>query len=90
MTPAHDRVPRLRTGVRASYDRVRESHVLLFPEGVLVLNPTAAAVVGLCDGRATIADVARTLADEFDGVRTADVAELVARLVERRVVDLDG
>lgn len=85
-----DAVPKIRTGVRTSYDQTRESHVVLFPEGVLVLNETAAAVVDLCDGRTSVGDIARKLADDFDGVEPRDVAELVARLVARRVVDLDG
>jgi pyrroloquinoline quinone biosynthesis protein D len=77
-------------GVRCSYDQIRESHVVLFPEGVLVLNDTAAAVVDLCDGRTSVGDIASKLAEEFEGVRPQDVAELVERLVARRVVDLDG
>lgn len=88
MTP--DAVPRVRMGVRASYDQVRESHVVLFPEGVLVLNDTAAAVVDLCDGRTSVAGIAAKLAADFDGVELQDVANLVDRLVARRVVDLDG
>jgi pyrroloquinoline quinone biosynthesis protein D len=77
-------------GVRCSYDQIRESHVVLFPEGVLVLNDTAAAVVDLCDGRTSVGDIASKLAEEFEGVRPQDVAELVERLVARRVVDLNG
>jgi pyrroloquinoline quinone biosynthesis protein D len=90
VTPTLDSVPRIRMGVRCSYDQIRESHVVLFPEGVLVLNDTAAAVVDLCDGRTSLGDIAAKLAEEFDGVRPQDVAELVERLVARRVVDLDG
>ncbi|MFE2756429.1 pyrroloquinoline quinone biosynthesis peptide chaperone PqqD [Actinosynnema sp. NPDC059335] len=85
-----DAVPRLRRGVKTSYDPTRDSHVVLFPEGVLVLNETAAAVVGLCDGRTSVGGIARRLAEEFDGVRAEDVAELVGRLAARRVVDVDG
>ncbi|GGP59997.1 pyrroloquinoline quinone biosynthesis protein PqqD [Saccharothrix coeruleofusca] len=85
-----DVVPRLRPGVKRSYDEVRRCHVVLFPEGVLVLNETAAAVVGLCDGRNSVRDIAARLAAEFDGVRVADVVELVGRLAERRVVELRG
>jgi pyrroloquinoline quinone biosynthesis protein D len=85
-----DAVPRIRMGVRCGYDQIRESHVVLFPEGVLVLNDTAAAVVDLCDGHTTIGDIALKLAEDFDGVRPEDVAELVSRLVARRVVDVDG
>ena len=37
-------VPHIRRGVKCTYDQIRESHVVLFPEGVLVLNETAASV----------------------------------------------
>ncbi|MEU5691613.1 pyrroloquinoline quinone biosynthesis peptide chaperone PqqD [Actinosynnema sp. NPDC020468] len=86
----HDAVPRVRRGVKVAHDDVRGSDVVLFPEGVLVLNDTAAAVVRLCDGRATIADITARLADVYAGVEPADVVELVDRLRDRRVVDLDG
>lgn len=83
-------VPRVRTGVRLSYDEVRETHVVLFPEGVLVLNDTAAAVITLCDGHTTITDITRKLSDDFDGVDQEDITDLLRRLITRRVVDLDG
>ncbi|HEX7308287.1 pyrroloquinoline quinone biosynthesis peptide chaperone PqqD [Lentzea sp.] len=85
-----DAVPRVRRGVKCTYDQVRAAHVVLFPEGVLVLNETAASVVALCDGARSVGDIALALADEYDGVEASDVASLVVRLVERRVVDVDG
>ena len=83
-------VPRIRRGVKRTYDQIRSAHVVLFPEGVLVLNETAASVVALCDGVRSVGDIALALGDEYAGVEPADVATLVARLVERRVVDVDG
>ncbi|MBW4719173.1 pyrroloquinoline quinone biosynthesis peptide chaperone PqqD [Saccharothrix obliqua] len=85
-----DAVPRLGKGVKTSYDRTRDSHVVLFPEGVLVLNETAAAVVELCDGHRSVTGIAAKLAEDFDGVRPEDVADLVTRLAERKVVETDG
>jgi pyrroloquinoline quinone biosynthesis protein D len=82
--------PRLGKGVKTAYDQTRGSHVVLFPEGVLVLNETAAAVVGMCDGRTTLAQMTEKLAEDFDGVRVEDVAELLTRLAARRVVVTDG
>jgi pyrroloquinoline quinone biosynthesis protein D len=79
--------PRLRTGVRLTFDRVRDTHVLLFPEGVLVPNATAAAVLELCDGSSEIAEIAERLAERFRGVRAEDVADVLARFEGRRVVE---
>ncbi|MBK1785071.1 pyrroloquinoline quinone biosynthesis peptide chaperone PqqD [Prauserella cavernicola] len=79
--------PRLRRGVRLTYDRTRQTHVLLFPEGVLVTNPTAAAVLELCDGERTVPDIVAALGTRYAGVREADVDDVLARLVDRQVVE---
>ena len=83
---AVDSVPELRRGVRLSFDHVRETHVLLFPEGVLVPNATAAAVLELCDGARTVTAITAVLGTRFTGVREQDVLDVLARLGERRVV----
>lgn len=79
--------PALRRGVRLSYDDVRQTHVLLFPEGVLVPNGTAAAVLGLCDGESTVEQIAETLSGRFAGVRPADITAVLERFTEKRVVE---
>ncbi|MFI6046998.1 pyrroloquinoline quinone biosynthesis peptide chaperone PqqD [Nocardia sp. NPDC051321] len=89
MTVSQASVPRLRPGVRLTRDAIRGELVLL-PEGVVVLNDTAAAVLALCDGVSTIRRITQRLGDEYDGVRTADVTELLDRLAQRRVVAFDG
>ncbi|MDQ7904818.1 pyrroloquinoline quinone biosynthesis protein PqqE [Phytohabitans sp. ZYX-F-186] len=81
--------PTLRRGVRLTYDRVRGQRALQYPEGVLLLNETAGAVVTRCTG-GTVAEIAGDLAGEFDGVRVEDVRTLVADLVGRRVLTVDG
>jgi pyrroloquinoline quinone biosynthesis protein D len=35
--------------------------VLLYPEGLVGLNPTGAEILGLCDGARSLADVVATL-----------------------------
>jgi len=79
--------PRLRKGVRLTFDKTRDTHVLLFPEGVLVPNATAAAVLALCDGEATVDQIAMRLGERFAGVRAQDVTDVLARLEGRRVVE---
>ncbi|MFN2433698.1 MAG: pyrroloquinoline quinone biosynthesis peptide chaperone PqqD [Gemmatimonadota bacterium] len=59
--------PSLRPKVRLQWDEPRGQAVLLYPEGILVLNPTAHAVLALCDGSRTLAEIVRELAGRFDG-----------------------
>ena len=56
-----------------------EEHLLLIPEGVVRLNPTAAEVLGLCDGERSLDDIAGVLSARYAG---ADVREDVVELVD--------
>jgi pyrroloquinoline quinone biosynthesis protein D len=71
--------PRLVTGARLQYDDVREEHLLLVPEGVVRLNPTAAAVLELCDGERSLDEIVVTLSERYDG---ADLRDDVQGLVD--------
>ena len=79
--------PRLVTGARLQYDDVREEHMLLIPEGVVKLNPTAAEVLGLCDGERTLDDIVGALSARYQGADVGDdVRELVAALAQQGLV----
>jgi pyrroloquinoline quinone biosynthesis protein D len=80
--------PRLRRGVRLVFDATRGTRVLLYPEGVIVPNETAAEVLGRCDGVATVGAITAELAAQYDGVQAEDVIALLARLAERRFVEV--
>jgi pyrroloquinoline quinone biosynthesis protein D len=71
--------PRLATGARLRYDDVREEHVLLIPEGVVRLNPSAAEVLELCDGERSLDDIVGALSARYEG---ADLREDVVGLVD--------
>ena len=71
--------PRLVTGARLRYDEVREEHLLLVPEGAVRLNPTAAEVLGLCDGDRSLDDIVGVLVKRYNG---SDVSEDVRGLVD--------
>jgi pyrroloquinoline quinone biosynthesis protein D len=80
-------VPRLVTGARLQYDDVREEHVLLIPEGVVRLNPTAAEVLALCDGQRSLDDIAGALSERYDGADVRDdVRELLAAMEQKGLV----
>jgi pyrroloquinoline quinone biosynthesis protein D len=71
--------PRLVTGARLHYDAVRSEHVLLVPEGIVRLNPTAVAVLELCDGERDIDAIVGALSERYNG---ADVSDDVRGLVD--------
>ena len=79
--------PRLVTGARLRYDEVREEHLLLIPEGVVRLNPSAAQVLELCDGERSLEDIVGTLSARHDGADVHDdVLELVDAMAQRGLV----
>jgi pyrroloquinoline quinone biosynthesis protein D len=84
--------PRLVTGARLRYDDVREEHLLLVPEGAVRLNPTAAAVLELCDGERSLDEIVNTLSARYDGADLRDdVQGLVDGLTQKGlVVDAAG
>ena len=82
--------PHLARLVRLEWDPVRESHVLLAPEGVLVLNQTGATILRLCDGERTVVEIVEELRAEYDRVAGDEVTEFLRRLVAKRWVELHG
>ena len=83
--------PKLRRHVRLSFDKARGRHVLLEPETVVVLNPTGADILALCDGERTVADIVSELQDRYqntDGAIDDEVTTFLARLVARRRVEM--
>ena len=83
--------PRLATGARLRYDEVREEHLLLIPEGAVRLNPTAAEVLGLCDGERSLDDIVGALSARYEGADLRDdVVELVDAMAQKElVIDAD-
>jgi len=83
--------PRLARLVRLEWDPVRESHVLLAPEGVLVLNQTGATILRLCDGERTVVEIVEELRAQYDRVAGDEVRDFLGRLAAKRWVELgDG
>jgi pyrroloquinoline quinone biosynthesis protein D len=81
--------PQLREGVRLHLDRLSGRPLLLFPEGILQLNPTAVSVLTLCDGQRNVTEIVAALGANFDTSReilSADVAELLLQLCDRQIL----
>ena len=80
--------PRISARARLEYDAVREKHVLLFPEGLLVLNETASAILVLCDGERSVTDIAAELGACYNGRVDEDVLVLLGRLARKRLIEV--
>jgi pyrroloquinoline quinone biosynthesis protein D len=80
--------PRLAPHVRLAYDQTRERHVLLTPETVTLLNGTGAAILGLCDGMRTVAEILAELRGRYDLVADAEVRAFLNGLLAKRCVEV--
>ena len=71
---------------RYRWDTLREQHQVVFPEGMLVLNKTGAAIVQLCDGRSTDEIHAALKEQFFEGNPTDDVNPFLERLAKKGIL----
>jgi pyrroloquinoline quinone biosynthesis protein D len=82
-------VPVLWRLARLDFDPVRQQRVLLYPEGVVLLNNTGAAILDLCDGRRSIGDVAAILGEQYHREVVDDVIEYLSNLADRELIRVE-
>jgi len=83
--------PRLAAGVRLHFDTRRQAWMLLAPERVVETEDPAHDILSRCDGSRTVRQIVDELAEIYaaDRVEIAgDVAELLAELAGKRMVEL--
>ncbi|MBM1193606.1 pyrroloquinoline quinone biosynthesis peptide chaperone PqqD [Pseudomonas weihenstephanensis] len=62
------KIPAWRPGYRFQYEPAQKGHVLLYPEGMIKLNDSAALIGGLIDGERSVATIIVELDKQFPGV----------------------
>ena len=67
-----DMTPRLRPGFRFQWEPAQNAHVLLYPEGMVRLNESAAAILSEIDGKSTVADIVARLEQRFPDAGALD------------------
>lgn len=60
------------------WEESQQAYVMLYPEGVVKLNETGAAILQLCDGRHTTEEIISELNEKY----TTDVTESVNKFLE--------
>ena len=89
---AADARPKIAARARLQTDKATGKPVLLYPEGVLLLNPTGHAIVTLCTGEANVNEIAARLAQRY-GVSCEqilpEITEYLNRLRARKLLELN-
>jgi pyrroloquinoline quinone biosynthesis protein D len=80
--------PRLSTRARLQTDKVTGNPMLLYPEGVLMLNPTGHAIVSLCSGTTTVQQMIDHLAARYGTTPQAIGPDVTAYLQRLRAKNL--
>jgi coenzyme PQQ biosynthesis protein PqqD len=87
--------PRLAPKARVREDRLTGKSLLLYPERGLALNETAAEILSLCTGEATVAEIIEALVDKYGSdkreVLAAEVEAFLQSLADRNLLrGVDG
>ena len=73
-------VPELSPIFRLQWEESQDRYVLLYPEGMVQLNQSAAEILKRCDGNNSVADIIAELGDVFPGVAlTADIQKFITQ-----------
>jgi len=76
--------PKLNHLFRLQFEPAQDAHVLLYPEGMVKLNPSAAQILLRCDGTRNVAAIVADLERAFNATGIApDVETFIAHAIER-------
>ena len=77
-------MPRLNRRFRMQWEEIQKAHVLLYPEGMVRLNQSAAEILQCCDGATTVDGIVAQLERKFNtsGLRN-DIVDLLAHALEK-------
>jgi pyrroloquinoline quinone biosynthesis protein D len=77
--------PAISRGFRLQWEAAQNSHVLLYPEGMIKLNGSAGEIMKRCDGDSTITNITADLERAFSrSGLSEDVLSFVRMAVEKK------
>jgi pyrroloquinoline quinone biosynthesis protein D len=92
-TLSQDTRPELSAKARIRIDKLSGIPILLYPEGLLLLNTTGVAIIRLCDGQHTLTEIMRELAMCYQVAPETlieDVGAYIMRLHYKALVEFYG
>lgn len=77
-------IPSINPLFRLQFEKAQDAWVLLYPEGMVKLNQSAAEIMQRCDGLTSISGIAESLGIAFDtDVPVSDVTGFVEVAIEQ-------
>lgn len=81
--------PALGHGFRLQWEEAQNTHVLLYPEGMVKLNGSAGAIMSRCDGARSIEEIVADLEQTYGATGlVADVTAFVALAIEKHWLEI--
>jgi pyrroloquinoline quinone biosynthesis protein D len=90
---AHNVRPRLAAKARMQVDQLTGEPIVLYPEGVLLLNATGAEILRLCDGQHTFLVITRELAHRYNvssDILQQEVSAYLTRLHKHSLLEFSS
>ncbi len=81
--------PKLAPHVRLKIDAVSGEPILLYPEGILILNDTAHEIAKRCTGELTVGELLKALMEKFEApedILRADLLENLEQLQQKNLL----
>ena len=81
--------PTISGGFRLQWEPAQETHVLLYPEGIVRLSRSAAAILTRCDGQRTVANIVADIERAYSASGlSSDVCAFIQLALEHNWVEL--
>ena len=81
--------PLIGRGFRLQWEPAQNTHVLLYPEGMVKLNATAGEILSRCDGQRTLDEIIVDLERTFSqSGLTHDVTHFVSYAVQQKWLEI--
>ncbi len=69
---ANDSIPEIAPGFRFQWEEAQNTHVILYPEGMVKLGSSAAEILKRCNGESTLGEIITDLKNQFPGAELDD------------------
>lgn len=69
---------------RLQWEEAQQKHVILYPEGMVELSPSATEILKLCDGERTLEGIVNELEEKFE---TSDLKGDILEFLETALIN---